>query len=79
MGQRVEYVEKTILVKLQVRVTLKSLSNHRGFGDGQVSQAIEEFNDNIADELLSKLEKDYYGEEILDTVDFVSYSVRKDK
>ena len=75
MSQRTENVDEEILINLQVKVTLKSLSNHDGFFEGQVEKAKEEFKEEIEKELINKLADDYQMQEMLQSVDFVNYEV----
>ena len=39
MSQRTKNVDESMLINLQVNVTLKSFSNHNGFNDKQIEQA----------------------------------------
>lgn len=75
MAQRIKNVDESMLIKLQVNVTLKSFSNHNGFNSKQIEQAKEEFKDEIMRHLLNKLTGDYQMEEFLYSVDFVNYEV----
>lgn len=75
MSQRSRSVDETILINLQVKVSLESFSNHDGFKDGQIQKAIEEFKDEITNELYYKLENTYYQQEFLQTVDYVQFEV----
>ena len=75
MSQRIKNVDESMLINLQVNVTLKSFSNHNGFNDKQIEQAKEEFKDEIMKHLTNKLVDDYQMEEFLYSVDFVNYEV----
>ena len=73
MSQRAQNVEEKIIIDLQFKVTLKSFSNHDGFKPGQIEKAIEEFKENIKKELEYKVNGEYYQQEFLQSVDYVSY------
>jgi len=73
MSQRSKNVNEEIIVDLQFKVTIKSFSNHNGFKEGQIEQAIQEFKENIQKELEYKVNGEYSQQEFLETVDFVSY------
>ncbi len=75
MSQRSHSVDETILINLQVKVSLESFSNHDGFKDGQIERAVEEFKDEISNQLYYKLENTYYQQEFLQSVDFVQFDV----
>ena len=75
MSQRTKNVDEEMLVNLQVKVTLKSFSNHNGFNDEQVEQAKEEFKYEIKNHLADKLGGEYEMEEFLCSVDFVNYEI----
>lgn len=77
MSQRNHSVDETILINLQVKVSLEEFSNHNGFKDGQIEKAIEEFKDEITNELYYKLENTYYQQEFLQTVDYVQFEVTR--
>ena len=77
MSQRTENVNEDMIINLQVKVTIKSFSNHNGFGVGRIDRAIEEFKDEISNELLSKISNDFQMQEFLQSVDFVDYEVSK--
>lgn len=68
-------VKQQIIVDLQLQVTINSFHNHNGFKEEQLSQAIEEFREEIEKELGEKLTGEYYQEEFLESVDSVSYKV----
>lgn len=73
MSQRTQHVNEEIIVELKFKVTINSFSNHDGFKEGQIEQAIQEFKDNIQKELEYKINGEYSQQEFLETVDFVSY------
>jgi hypothetical protein len=75
MSQRITNVDECILINLQLRVDIKSFSNHDGSTDGQIKTAIEEFTDQISRELLHKIANEYHQEEFLQSIDYVSYEV----
>lgn len=75
MSQRSQSVDETILINLQVKVILESFSNHDGFRDCQIKKAIDEFKDEITNELYYKLENTYYQQEFLQNVDYVQFEV----
>jgi hypothetical protein len=79
MSQRTENVNEEFVINLQVKVSIDSFSNHNGFGIGQIDSAIEEFKDEISNELLSKLVDEFQMQEFLQSVDFVSYEVTKNR
>ena len=73
MSQRTQHVNEEIIVELKFKVTINSFSNHNGFKEGQIEQAIEEFKKQIKKELESKVNGEYQQQEFIETVDFVSY------
>ena len=73
MSQRSKNVNEEIIVELKFKVTINSFSNHNGFKEGQIEQAIEEFKEQIKKELEYKVNGDYSQQEFLESVDFVSY------
>ena len=73
MSQRSKNVNEEIIVELKFKVTINSFSNHNGFKEGQIEQAIQEFKENIQKELEYKVQGEYSQQEFLETVDFVSY------
>jgi NADPH-dependent 7-cyano-7-deazaguanine reductase QueF len=73
MSQRSKSVNEEIIVELKFKVTINSFSNHNGFNEGQIEQAIQEFKENIQKELEYKVNGEYYQQEFLESVDFVSY------
>jgi hypothetical protein len=73
MSQRSKNVNEEIIVELKFKVTINSLSNHNGFKEGQIEQAIEEFKEQIKKELEYKVNGEYQQQEFLQSVDFVSY------
>ena len=75
MSQRNKSVNEEIIVELKFKVTIKSFSNHNGFKEGQIEQAIQEFKENIQKKLEYKVNGEYYQQEFLESVDFVYYEV----
>jgi NADPH-dependent 7-cyano-7-deazaguanine reductase QueF len=73
MSQRSKNVNEEIIVELKFKVTINSFSNHNGFKEGQIEQAIQEFKEQIKKELEYKVNGEYQQQEFLQTVDFVSY------
>lgn len=73
MSQRSKNVNEEIIVELKFKVTINSFSNHNGFKEGQIEQAIEEFKEQIKKELEYKVNGEYQQQEFLQSVDFVSY------
>ena len=73
MSQRTQKVNEEIIVELKFKVTINSFSNHNGFKECQIEQAIQEFKDNIQKELEYKVNGEYSQQEFLESVDFVSY------
>lgn len=68
-------VNEQIIVDLQLKVTISAFHNHNGFKEEQLSQAIEEFSEEIEKELGEKLTGEYYQKDFLESVDSVSYKV----
>ena len=75
MSLKSKNVDEEIVLELKFKVTINSFSNHNGFREGQIEQAIEEFKENIKKELEYKVNGVYQQEEFLETVDFVSFEV----
>ena len=76
MAQRTKDVNEEIVINLPLKVTLKSFSNHNGFTQFQVQQAIAEFKHKIQAALAYELvKKDFQQEELLTSVDFVNFEV----
>jgi len=73
MSQRSKNVNEEIIVELKFKATINSFSNHNGFKEGQIEQAIQEFKEQIKKELEYKVNGEYQQQEFLQTVDFVSY------
>jgi NADPH-dependent 7-cyano-7-deazaguanine reductase QueF len=73
MSQRTKHVNEEIIVELKFKVTINSFSNHDGFKEGQIEQAIQEFKENIQKELEHKVNNHYYQQEFLQSVDYVEY------
>jgi hypothetical protein len=77
MSQRTHVLNENVVVNLQLNVNLKSLSNHNGFTQTQIENAINEFKENIQNELYDKIENEYNSEEFVYAVDYVNYTVTK--
>ena len=75
MSQRIHNLEKEITIDLSFKVTIKSFSNHNGFSEKQIENAIEEFKEKIQKQIEYKVNGEYYQEEFLNSVDFVNYEV----
>ena len=75
MSQRIYNLEKEITIDLSFKVTIKSFSNHNGFSEKQIENAIEEFKEKIQKQIEYKVNGEYYQEEFLNSVDFVNYEV----
>ena len=75
MSQRVQQVNEEIIIELEFKVTLNSFSNHNGFKEGQIKQAIDEFKKQIKTELEDKVKGEHFQQDFLQTVDFVSFEV----
>ena len=75
MSQRIHNLEKEITIDLNFKVTIKSVSNHNGFSEKQIENAIEEFKEKIQKQIEYKVNGGYYQEEFLNSVDFVNYEV----
>lgn len=75
MSQRIYNLEKEITIDLNFKVTIKSFSNHNGFSEKQIENAIEEFKEKIQKQIEYKVNGEYYQEEFLNSVDFVNYEV----
>lgn len=75
MSQRNKSVNEEMIVELKFKVTIKSFSNHNGFKEGQIEQAIQEFKENIQNELEYKVNGEYSQQEFLESVDLVYYEV----
>ena len=75
MSQRTHNLEKEITIDMTFKVTLKSFSNHNGFSEKQIENAIEEFKEKIQKQIEYKSNGEYYQEEFLNSVDFVNYEV----
>jgi len=74
MSQRTISVNEEIIVNLKLKVKINSFSNHDGFKPNQIESAINEFKNEITNELYHKLEQTYY-QELLESVDYVDYDV----
>ena len=75
MSQRNKSVNEEMIVELKFKVTIKSFSNHNGFKEGQIEQAIQEFKENIQKELEYKVNGEYSQQEFLESADLVYYEV----
>ena len=75
MSQINKSVNEEMIVELKFKVTIKSFSNHNGFKEGQIEQAIQEFKENIQKELEYKVNGEYSQQEFLESVDLVYYEV----
>ena len=75
MSQRTHNLKKEITIDMIFKVTLKSFSNHNGFSEKQIENAIEEFKEKIQKQIEYKSNGEYYQEEFLNSVDFVNYEV----
>ena len=75
MSQINKSVNEEMIVELKFKVTIKSFSNHNGFKEGQIEQAILEFKENIQKELEYKVNGEYSQQEFLESVDLVYYEV----
>ena len=76
MSQKTKNIDKEITVDLSFKVTLKSFSNHNGFSEKQIENAIEEFKEKIQKQIEYKTNREYYQEEFLNSVDFVNYEIK---
>ena len=75
MSQRSKCVNESIEISIGLNIEIDCFSNHNGFTDIQVKNAVEEFKEGIKNELTNKLTNYYQSEEFLKSVDFVSYEV----
>ncbi len=75
MSQRILYLEQEFKVDLTLKITINSFSNHDGFSEKQIENAIEEFKEKIQKEIEYKVNGEYYQEEFLNSVDFVNYEI----
>lgn len=75
MSQISKTVNQDIIVELELKVTINSFSNNNGFKDGQINQAIEEFREQIKNQLENKVNGGFQQQEFLQSVDYVSYDV----
>ena len=75
MSQRNKIVNEEMIVELKFKVTIKSFSNHNGFSEKQIENAIQEFKENIQKELEYKVNGEYSQQEFLESVDLVYYEV----
>ena len=75
MSQRTEIINEEIVIELKLKVTIDSFSNHNGFKANQIQDAIDEFKDKIQKITEYGLFGQYEQQEILETVDFVKYTI----
>lgn len=75
MSQRTQKLDVEIIVDMSFKVTINSFSNHDGFSEKQLENAIEEFKEEIKKQLEYKVNGVYYQQEFLNSVDFASYEV----
>lgn len=79
MSQRGVYTAESVLIKLTVVVDLDYISNHNGITDEQYFEAKEEFESEISERLYEIIEGKYQGEDFLESVDFVNFTVHKNR
>lgn len=75
MSQRTHYLDKEFTIDLKLKVKLKSFSNHNGFSDKQIENAVEEFESEVRKELEQKISDDFQQSEFIESVNFVNYEV----
>jgi NADPH-dependent 7-cyano-7-deazaguanine reductase QueF len=78
MSQRSKNVNEEFIVELKLKVKINSFSNHEGFKDDQIDQAIEEFKEQIKEELECKICGEFHQDGFLQSVDFVSFEVESE-
>lgn len=76
MSQKIKYIKEEITIDLSFKVTIKSFSNHNGFSEKQIENAIKEFKEKIQNQIEHKTNGEYYQEEFLNSVDFVNYEIK---
>ena len=76
MSQIIKHIKEEITIDLSFKVTIKSFSNHNGFSEKQIENAIEEFKEKIQKQIEYKVNGEYYQEEFLNSVDFVNYEIK---
>ena len=79
MSQKRIKINEEIVLTMPLTIKIEEFSNHNGFTQKQIENAVEEFKQNILDEIENKICKDYYLEEFLQTVDFVNYEIKLNK
>lgn len=79
MSQKRIKINEEIVLTMPLTIKIEGFSNHNGFTKKQIENAVEEFKQNILDEIENKICKDYYSEEFLKTVDFVNYEIKLNK
>ena len=75
MSQRTQHVNEEIIVELKLKVTINYFSNHNGFSEKQIENAIEEFKEKIQKQIEDKINGKYYQEDFLWIADFVNYEI----
>jgi hypothetical protein len=75
MSQRTQKVNEEIIVELKFKVTINQFSNHNGFSEKQIENAIEEFKEKIQKQIEYKINGEYYQEDFLWIADFVNYEI----
>lgn len=76
MSQKIKYIKEEIEIDLKLKITINSFSNHNGFSEKQIENAIEEFKEKIQKQIEYKVNGEYYQEEFLNSVDFVNYEIK---
>ena len=76
MSQKIKYIKEEIEIDLKLKITINSFSNHNGFSEKQIENAIEEFKEKIQKQIEYKVNREYYQEEFLNSVDFVNYEIK---
>lgn len=79
MSQQRIKINEEIVLTMPLTIKIEGFSNHNGFTQKQIENAVEEFKQNILDEIENKICKNYYSEEFLKTVDFVNYEIKLNK
>lgn len=75
MSQRTHQLNNEFTIDLKLKVKLKSFSNHNGFTEKQIKNAVEEFEEEIRKELEHKVCDDFQQGQFLESVGFVNYEV----
>ena len=76
MSQKIKHIKEEITIDLSFKVTIKSFSNHNGFSENQIENAIEEFKKKIKKQIEYKINGEYYQEDFLWLADFVNYEIK---